>query len=225
MQKLWSVSSTKKQDGKTTTVLLKTEDEEVIRKLLDPAANKTEAKKENKASKKTTKATAIKVLPEPKKKDSSKVKTPGITLKNQKPLKSLPKKQESLKSLPKPKPVEKPKLILSRKSIVGKAEIKHNTRNLDDNQVRMSNHNSMSGSRGSTLKKEYESCRKKIEFSGLSKSQKEKLLDKLYKLYSPILKYDSQYYSWAVSGPARYPQVKMEAIVDRRMEASNKFYN
>ncbi len=83
----------------------------------------------------------------------------------------------------------------------------------------------MSGRRGSNLKKDYEACRKKIEFSGLSPSQKNKLLDKLYKLYEPILRYDSQYYSWAVSGPARYPGAKMEAIVNRRMEASQKFYD
>jgi hypothetical protein len=220
MQKLWSVSSTKKQDGKTTIILLKTEDEEVIRKLLEPASDKTEVKKENKASK-TTKAAAVKALSEPKKKDSSKVKTPDITLKNQKPLKPISTNQESLKALP--KPVEKSKPKLSRKSIVGKAEIKYNTRNLDSKQIWMSNHQSMSGSRGTSLKKEYESCRKKIEFSGLSKSQKEKLLDKLYKLYSPILKYDSQYYSWAVSGPARYPQAKMDKIYERMMEANSAF--
>lgn len=221
MQKLWSVSSTKKQDGKTTTVLLKTEDEEVIRKLLDPAANKTEAKKETKASKKTTKAKAIKALPEPKKKDSSKVKTPGITLKNQKPLKPLPKKQESLKALP--KPVEKPKPKLSRKSIIGKAEIKHNTRNLNDSQVSWSNHHSFNGTRGTNMKKSYENYRHKIEFSGLSNKQKSKLLDKLYKLYAPILKYDSQWYSPMVSGPARYPQAKMDKIYERMMEANSAF--
>ena len=140
MQKLWSVSSTKKQDGKTTIILLKTEDEEVIRKLLEPASDKTEVKKENKASK-TTKAAAVKALSEPKKKDSSKVKTPDITLKNQKPLKPISTNQESLKALP--KPVEKSKPKLSRKSIVGKAEIKYNTRNLDSKQIWMSNHQSM----------------------------------------------------------------------------------
>ncbi len=220
MQKLWSVSSTKKQDGKTTTILLKTEDEEVIRKLLEPASDKTEAKKENKASK-TTKAAAVKALSEPKKKDSSKVKTPGITLKNQKFLKPVSKNQEILKALP--KPVEKSKPKLSRKSIVGKAEIKHNTRNLNDSQVSWSNHHSFNGTRGTNMKKSYENYRHKIEFSGISNKQKSKLLDKLYKLYAPILKYDSQWYSPMVSGPARYPQAKMDKIYERMMDANSAF--
>lgn len=115
------------------------------------------------------------------------------------------------------------KKSLSKKTITGKATIIHNSRNLNSSQVAMSNNNSMSGTRGSSLKKEYEACRKKIEFSGLSQSQKNKLLDKLYKLYEPILRYDSQYYSWAVSGPARYPAAKMEALANKKMDAQKKF--
>lgn len=63
---------------------------------------------------------------------------------------------------------------------------------------------------------------KKLSFR-LEYYSKKKLLDKLYKLYEPILRYDSQYYSVMVSGPAKYPQSKMESILNRRMEALSKF--
>ncbi|MCM1196995.1 MAG: hypothetical protein NC310_08025 [Roseburia sp.] len=138
-----------------------------------------------------------------------------------KPLKPLVKKET--KSLLAPTTKKETKSKLSKKAVSGTATITHNSRNLDERQVSSSNHNSMSGTRGTTLKKDYEAYRKTIEFSGLSVSQKNKLLDKLYKLYEPILRYDSQYYSSMVSGPARYPAAKMEAIVNRRMEASQKF--
>ncbi len=132
--------------------------------------------------------------------------------------------KSNVKSLPAPKKKDSKK-SLSRKTVTGKASIQHNSRNLNSSQIALSNSNSMTGTRGSSLKREYESCRKKIEFSGLSTSQKNKLLDKLYKLYEPILKYDSQYYSWAVSGPARYPAAKMEALANRKMDAHKKFYD
>lgn len=118
-----------------------------------------------------------------------------------------------------------PKSKLSRKSVTGKATINHNSRNLSETHVEWSNHNSFNGNGGTVSKNSYEAYRKTIEFSGLSISQKNKLLDKLYKLYSPILKYKSQWYSPMVSGPARYPQAKMDKIYERMMEASQKFYD
>ena len=124
--------------------------------------------------------------------------------------------------LPEPKKNSKPKL--SRKGVTGKGKITHNTRNLNESQVHASNYNSFTGKRGDNLKKDYEAYRHLIEFSGLSKKQKDKLLDKLYKLYAPILKYDSQYYSSMVSGPARYPEAKMRSILQMEDTARSNFY-
>lgn len=103
------------------------------------------------------------------------------------------------------------------------ATIKHNSRNLNQSQVGLANHHSFNGNRGTISKRSYEAYRKKIEFSGLSTLQKNKLLDKLYKLYSQIIKYESQWYSPMVSGPARYPQAKMDKIYEQMMEANSKF--
>ncbi|MCI9654204.1 MAG: hypothetical protein HFG91_07690 [Acholeplasmatales bacterium] len=196
-KKKFKVTSSKVDPaGKKTTITISTDDESIVRKLLDSKKDAMDA--EFKETKKDF----------------------GTNKKNPKPT-SKSTKKTSLKVLP--KPVEKSKPKLSRKSIVGKAEIKHNTRNLNDSQVSWSNHHSFNGTRGTNMKKSYENYRHKIEFSGLSNIQKSKLLDKLYKLYAPILKYDSQWYSPMVSGPARYPQAKMDKIYERMMEANSVF--
>lgn len=121
-------------------------------------------------------------------------------------------------------PKKDSKSKLSRKGVTGKAKITHHTRNLNESQVSASNYNSFYGKRGDNLKNDYETYRHLIEFSALSKKQKDKLLDKLYKLYAPILKYDSQYYSSMVSGPARYPETKMRSIMQMEDAAKSNFY-
>lgn len=156
-KKKFKVTSSKVDPaGKKTTITISTDDESIVRKLLDSKKDAMDA--EFKETKKDF----------------------GTNKKNPKPT-SKSTKKTSLKVLP--KPVEKSKPKLSRKSIVGKAEIKHNTRNLNDSQVSWSNHHSFNGTRGTNMKKSYENYRHKIEFSGLSNIQKSKLLDKLYKLY------------------------------------------
>lgn len=121
------------------------------------------------------------------------------------------------------KPKVKKKTNLLRKQITGKAKIDHNTRNLSEVQVTYANNNSFFN-KGSKRKQEYENYRRKIEFSSLSEKQKQKLLDQLYKKYQPILKYDSEWVSPMVSGPAKYPQAKMDRIYNSMMNAEKEFY-
>lgn len=230
---LWKVKEkTVDEKGLTTTKTITTENTAVMQKLLDmkeePVKDKskktTEAKKESKNKEPAkSKSSIVKLL------TNSNFKAPTI----QDPTKQVPKlRKEEPKKLEAPKKEVKPlapkkedkkKSRLSKKTVEGKARIEHHSRNLNSSQVGWSNHNSFDGNRGAHLKNSYEGYRHKIEFSGLTNKQKSKLLDKLYKLYEPILKYDSQWYSPMVSGPARYPQAKMDAIYDKMMKANSEF--
>lgn len=206
--KLYQVRETRKNEfGLKTTVSVKTEDEAIIRRLLDGSENRR---------------TTDFVYDEPKEEPAAPSSSKKLSLKQ-------PQKK-TYEVAPLPQEKKNPNtgsrsgtIKLSRKPINGKGTIVHHTRNLDKKQIEWANHNSFDGNRGTLDAKSYEAYRKEIEFSGLSITQKKKLLDKLYKLYEPILRYDSQYYSVMVSGPAKYPQSKMESILNRRMEALSKF--
>lgn len=208
MTKLWNYKKTETDpNGLKTTVSIVTEDDEVIKGLLNHPDPKT--------SDRSTKTD----FKNPEAKGKSKQKeAPQKPLTLNEPQKLIPKPEA--KKLNKSK-----KLELSRKTVECKAKITHHTRNLNESQIGMSNHNSFSGNRGTNIKKDYEAYRRQVEFSGLSELQKAKILDKIYKFYSEILKYDSQYYSSMVSGPARYPAAKMEAIHNRVSDAYKNFYN
>lgn len=198
------ITETKKDSkGLKTTISVNTEDVNVARKLLADVVddNSTKERHNNTCSK-------------------SKQNNKQLVDKNKKEKQK--DKIDANKMLPSPK-INKNKL--TRKSITGKAKITHITNNLDENLIHMSNSNSFNGKRGELLKKSYEEYRRKIEFSKLTNNQKKKLLDKLYKLYEPIVRYDSQWYSPMVSGPARYPQNKMDKIYERMMDANSKFIN
>ena len=206
--KLYQVRETRKNEsGLKTTVSVKTEDEAIIRRLLDSSENRR---------------TTDFVYDEPKEEPSSPSSSKKLSLKQ-------PQKK-TYEVAPLPQEKKNPNtgsrsgtIKLSRRPINGKGTIVHHTRNLDKKQIEWANHNSFDGNRGTLDAKSYEAYRKEIEFSGLSITQKKKLLDKLYKLYETLLRYDSQYYSVMVSGPAKYPQSKMESILNRRMEALSKF--
>ena len=128
---------------------------------------------------------------------------------------------EAPKARDKPKSKKK-KPSLSRKAVTGKATITHNSRNLSEQQIRYANYNSFYN-KGTNHQKAYEAYRRDIEFSGLSEKQKQRLLDQLYKRYEPILRYDSQWVSPMVSGPANYPQAKMDHIMNNMMKANDDF--
>ena len=200
------------KNGLATTKTVTTEDPNIARSLLDipGEAKKANFKPKQSKTKEPIKQGLIGML-----KETFKAPDVKIPKENKKEVKKP-------KALPEPKKNSKAKL--SRKGVTGKAKITHNTRNLSESQVHASNYNSFTGKRGDNLKKDYEAYRHQIEFSGLSKKQKDKLLDKLYKLYAPILKYDSQYYSSMVSGPARYPEAKMRSIMQMEETAKNNFY-
>ena len=190
-------------NGLRTTISVNTEDANVARKILFNDADKCKEENKEKSNNKSEKNGFIGLLINTFKSNDLKEKT----------------KEETNKMLPAPKNNKK----LTKKSIRGKAKINHKTNNLNEDLINISNYNSFNGKRGDILKKEYEECRRKIEFSSLSNKQKKKLLDKLYKMYEPILRYDSQWYSPMVSGPAGYPQAKMDAIYERMMDANSKF--
>lgn len=230
---LWKIKEkTVDEKGLTTTKTITTENTAVMQKLLDmkeePVKDKskktTEAKKESKTKAPAKQSGIVKLL------TNTNLKAPIIqdpTKQVPKLRKEEPKKLEApkkeVKPLPAPKKEDKKKSGLSKKTVEGKARIGHHSRNLNPSQISWSNSNSFNGTRGTNLKNNYEAYRHKIEFSGLTNKQKSKLLDKLYKLYEPILRYDSQYYSPMVSGPARYPQAKMDAIYERKMNALSTF--
>lgn len=214
---IWKIKEkTTDEKGLTTTKTITTENQALAERLLK-AQNSTQREKsdlkaqtvkETKAQLKAPKLEAPKATLE-----LSKNRTSRLTPPSSKGLIALNKEVSD-----KPK-----KKQLARKPISGKAQIKHTTRNLNESMIQSSNYNSMNGTRGTQLKNSYETYRHKIEFSGLTNKQKSKLLDKLYKLYEPILRYDSQWYSPMVSGPARYPQAKMDAINEKMMKAISDF--
>ena len=79
----------------------------------------------------------------------------------------------------------------------------------------------MMGTRGSFSESAYKGYANKIMASKLSEAQKEKMILKLQKLFNESLSLDSRYVPWTVSGPARYPAQKMNALSDR-IFAKNK---
>lgn len=230
-KKKWHVSSAHTNEkGQRTTVTISTEDEKVVRQILqEPTAENAKAQKEDFMNAQFTTSSKRESKSQPKQLTDNRKTVKEELPKLNKNLKAnlVPPKKEPTKLLSFPKKTSdtKSKRKLSRTVVTGKANIQHKSRNLNENQLGMSDHHSFDGNRGKLLKKAYEQKRKQIEFSGLSQSQKKKLLDKLYKLYSEILKYDSQYYSWMVSGPARYPSAKMEALSENIMEKNSIMYD
>ncbi len=227
----WKIKEkTVDEKGLATTKTITTENISLMQKLLNMNEKKDtkNPQQEPKASKKkeATKIKQISLKAPEIKMPKQEVKKQLPKLKKVTPRKLEPPKKKEVKALPAPATNTKPgkkKIVISRKAVEGKARIEHHTRNLNSSQIQASNYNSFDGNRGDHSKRSYEYYRNKIEFSGLSNEQKSKLLDKLYKLYEPIIRYDSQWYSPMVSGPARYPQAKMDAILERMMEANSKF--
>ena len=80
----------------------------------------------------------------------------------------------------------------------------------------------MMGTRGSFSESAYKGYANKIMASKLSEAQKEKMILKLQKLFNESLSLDSRYVPWTVSGPARYPAQKMNALRDRIFAKNNE---
>ena len=165
-----------------------------------------------------------KKLPAPKKaksKASTKPKTSKKKAKN-----------EPIKLLEAPKPkftLSAPTIIFKEPKKVEKAKPKEtlniNDYSLNKKLIEQTNNNSMMGSRGSFTEGAYKGYVNEIMASKLSDSQKSKLIMKLQKLFNESLSLDSRYVPWTVSGPARYPQQKMNAIVDRIFDKNNEIIN
>lgn len=233
---VWKVKEkTVGSNGLKTTRTVTTEDPNIVRSLID-------APKNNSSKANTTKSTPAAKPKKPKGliaqlKDAvvaPKVEMPGEKKETKKTAPRLKKESKPKLEPPKAKAPAKPKALpapkkevkknsITRKAVTGKAKINRTSGNLNSNQIAAANHHSFDGNRGTILKRDYERYRHKIEFSGLSNSQKKKLLDKLYKMYEPKLRYESQWYSPMVSGPAGYPQAKMDKIWERMMQANSDF--
>ncbi len=202
---LFKVKDTAIKNGKKTTVTVNTESSELMNFLLG---------KDNKNPKDTMDA-VFNEANQTNKKDVNAIS------KNKELDSSVILRLEAPKARDKPKSKKK-KPSLSRKAVTGKAIITHNSRNLSEQQIRFANYNSFYD-KGNNHQKAYEAYRRDIEFSGLSEKQKQRLLDQLYKRYEPILRYDSQWVSPMVSGPANYPQAKMDRIMNSMMKANDDF--
>lgn len=83
----------------------------------------------------------------------------------------------------------------------------------------------MMGTRGSFSESAYKGYANKIMASKLSEAQKEKMILKLQKLFNESLSMDSRFVPWMVSGPARYPAKKMNALSDRIFNKNNEIIN
>ena len=75
--------------------------------------------------------------------------------------------------------------------------------------------------RGNNTVASYKAYAAEINSWDIPKSKKEKLIADLHKRYEEKLSLDARYVPWTVSGPARYPAQKMNAIADRAMKASH----
>ena len=220
------------KNGRKTKKSVTTENPDIIRKLIDAESKSSKAGSSKKSKepgvkktvqkKSASKKAEVKKLPAPKMEKKKAI--PKVDFKAPKlQINSGRTEKKQVKALPIPKKETTSKVKLSRNEVTGKAKINRTTGNLNESQVSEANFHSFDGNRGTILKNDYERYRNKIEFSGLSNSQKKKLLDKLYKMYEPKLRYESQWYSPMVSGPARYPQAKMDKIWERMMQANSDF--
>ena len=81
---------------------------------------------------------------------------------------------------------------------------------LNQSLINQANNNSMSGTRGNGSAAGYKELADKIQTWPISEAKMQSLLDKLYKKYSEILKYEAQHVSVMVAGPARYNARKLD---------------
>ena len=77
-------------------------------------------------------------------------------------------------------------------------------RPLNANHIHQANSNSMSGNRGKITGHNYEAYARSIMGWPVSDEKKEKLLDKLHRMFSEKLRYEAQHVSVIVAGPANY---------------------
>lgn len=75
---------------------------------------------------------------------------------------------------------------------------------LNINHIRIADSNSMSGNRGTASAKDYNAYAQVIMGWPVSDAKKQKLLDKLYRMWSEKLNYEAQHVSVMVAGPANY---------------------
>ena len=176
------------KNGRKTKKSVTTENPDIIRKLIDAESKSSKAGSSKKSKepgvkktvqkKSASKKAEVKKLPAPKMEKKKAI--PKVDFKAPKlQINSGRTEKKQVKALPIPKKETTSKVKLSRNEVTGKAKINRTTGNLNESQVSEANFHSFDGNRGTILKNDYERYRNKIEFSGLSNSQKKKLLDKL----------------------------------------------
>lgn len=97
---------------------------------------------------------------------------------------------------------------------------------LNKDHIHMANNNSFGGTRGDSHNASYKEYAAQIMKWAISDEKKQKLLDKLYEMYSKLIALDAQHVSVMVAGPARYNAKKLDKsdkILELSAEISNWF--
>ena len=121
--------------------------------------------------------------------------------------------KKAVRAAPKPVPNKKTEEKRTTAAMAAVPELSERNRE-------MANSNSQFD-RGNNTVASYKAYAAEINSWDIPKSKKEKLIADLHKRYEEKLSLDARYVPWTVSGPARYPAQKMNAIADRAMKASH----
>lgn len=93
---------------------------------------------------------------------------------------------------------------------------------LDRNLIDQANSNSFNGNRGTLSEKSYKSYIDEVLSWEIPDNKKQNILKQVHKKYSEILKYEAQYVSVMVAGPARYNSRKYDKS-DQILQTTHNF--
>lgn len=96
-------------------------------------------------------------------------------------------------------------------------------RELDKRLIEIANSNSFNGNRGNLRENSYKEYIDTVLNWNISDEQKQKILNKLYEKSMEILKYEAQFVSVMVAGPAKYNSKKYDKS-DKILELSSNLY-